>query len=117
MMYIEKNVFYTEMNVKRKSKDNIKARKDDGILCYYKEIAVPSNSTSQTVPRALYILTKEQRSVICEWLQNLRFPDGYASNLGKCAYMNELKMTSMKSHDYHVFMKRLIPVAFKEMSP
>ncbi|XP_039118328.1 uncharacterized protein LOC120254262 [Dioscorea cayenensis subsp. rotundata] len=105
------------MNVKGKSKDNAKARKDVGILCDHKEIGIPSNSTSQTIPKALYTLTKEQRKVICEWLQNLRFLDGYASSLGKCVDMNALKITCMKSHDCHVFMQRIIPIAFREMLP
>ena len=31
--------------------------------------------------------------------------------------MQKLKLFGMKSHDYHVFMQRLIPVAFCELLP
>ncbi|XP_039118067.1 uncharacterized protein LOC120253954 isoform X2 [Dioscorea cayenensis subsp. rotundata] len=121
VMHIEKNVFdnvfFTVMDVKGKSKDNINARKDVGVLCDRKEIAVPSNSTCRSIPKALYTLTKAQKRVICEWIHQLRFPDGYASNLGRCVDMNELKITGMKSHDCHVFMQRLIPIAFRELLP
>ncbi|XP_039138739.1 uncharacterized protein LOC120276064 [Dioscorea cayenensis subsp. rotundata] len=114
VLHIEKNVFenvfYTVMNVKGKSKDNMKARKDVGILCDRKEIAIPSNSISQTIPKALYTLTKDQRRVICEWLHNLRFPDGYASNLGKCVDMNALKITCMKSHDCHTICSAMLDI-------
>lgn len=39
-------------------------------------------------------------------------PDGYASNLAKCADTNTGKLHGMKSHDCHVFMERLLPIAF-----
>ncbi|WMV07923.1 hypothetical protein MTR67_001308 [Solanum verrucosum] len=42
-------------------------------------------------------------------------PEGYASNLGKRADMNEGKLIGMKSHDCHVFMETLIPIAFSHL--
>ncbi|WMV25193.1 hypothetical protein MTR67_018578 [Solanum verrucosum] len=42
-------------------------------------------------------------------------PEGYASNLGKRADMNEGKLMGMKSHDCHVFMETLIPIAFSHL--
>ena len=47
----------------------------------------------------------------------MRFPDGYASNLGRCVDMNECKLIGMKSHNCHIFMERLILIAFKEVLP
>ena len=55
--------------------------------------------------------------MLCEWLQNLKFPDGYVSNMGRCVDMRKLRLFGMKSHDCHVFMQRLIPVAFRELLP
>ena len=52
---------------------------------------------------------------MCEWLKELRFPDWYASNIARCVDMNKLKLFGMKSHDFHVFMQRLIPIAFREL--
>nr|GME09613.1 uncharacterized protein LOC109179592 [Ipomoea batatas] len=48
---------------------------------------------------------------------NLKFPDGYASNMSRCVDMKKLKLFGMKSHDSHVFMQRLIPIAFRELLP
>ncbi|KAK6793725.1 hypothetical protein RDI58_007178 [Solanum bulbocastanum] len=42
-------------------------------------------------------------------------PEGYASNLGKWAYMNKGKFIGMKSHDCHVLMETLIPIAFSHL--
>ena len=68
-------------------------------------------------PKACYTLDKIRKQVLCEWVKNLRYPDGYASNLAGCVDMQKLKLFGMKSHDCHVFMQRLLPVAFHELLP
>ena len=47
----------------------------------------------------------------------MRFPDGYVSNLGRCVALTGCRLFRMKSHDCHVFMQRLMPIAFREMLP
>ncbi|XP_058784830.1 uncharacterized protein LOC131659691 [Vicia villosa] len=39
-------------------------------------------------------------------------PDGYSSNLARCADANTGRLHGMKSHDCHVFMEQLLPIAF-----
>ena len=39
------------------------------------------------------------------------------SNLSRCVDLNKMKMIGMKSHDCHVFMQRLLPIAFRELLP
>nr|GMC51112.1 uncharacterized protein LOC109179592 [Ipomoea batatas] len=68
-------------------------------------------------PKACYTLDKPAREALCEWVKNLKFPDGYVSNMSRCVDMNKLKLFGMKSHDCHVFMQRLIPIAFRELLP
>ena len=41
--------------------------------------------------------------------------DGYASNLSRCVDMREGKLSGMKSHDCHVFMEHLLPIAFIDL--
>jgi hypothetical protein len=43
--------------------------------------------------------------------------DGYVLNLSRCVDLSELKMTEMKSHDYHVFMERLLLITLTEFLP
>ena len=38
-------------------------------------------------------------------------PDGYASNIARCMDFANARLVSMKSHDCHVFMQRLLPFA------
>ncbi|GLT96935.1 hypothetical protein SLE2022_145260 [Rubroshorea leprosula] len=68
-------------------------------------------------PNATYALTSEKKKLICAWLKQLRFPDGYASNISRCVNLNESRLFGMKSHDCHVFMQRLIPIAFRGLLP
>jgi len=39
-------------------------------------------------------------------------PNGYASNLHRCVNIKQGRMIGMKSHDCHVFMEHLLPIAF-----
>ncbi|GLU16657.1 hypothetical protein SLE2022_330780 [Rubroshorea leprosula] len=68
-------------------------------------------------PNASYALTSEKQKLLCAWLKQLRFPDGFASNISRCVNLNESRLFGMKSHDCHVFMQRLIPVAFRGLLP
>lgn len=40
--------------------------------------------------------------------KSVRFPDGFASNLRKNVIEGSNKITSLKSHDCHVIMQRLL---------
>ena len=116
-MHIEKNVFEnifnTVMNIDGKTKDNAKSRLDLMERCRRPELHVVDGK----LPKACYTLEKNGRNELCIWVQNLRFPDGYASNIASCVDMRKHKLFGMKSHDCHVFMQRLIPIAFREMLP
>lgn len=55
--------------------------------------------------------------MLCEWVENLKFPDGYVSKMGRCVDMKKHKLFGMKSHDCHVLMQRLVPIVFRELLP
>ncbi|XP_057999031.1 uncharacterized protein LOC131177881 [Hevea brasiliensis] len=119
VMHIEKNVFEnifnTVMNVEGKTKDNAKSREDLKEFCHRPELE--RDMVTGKYPKACYTLDKQSKAVLCEWLKNLIFPDGYVSNMGRCIDMRKLKLFGMKSHDCHVFMQRLLPIAFRELLP
>ena len=75
------------------------------------------DETTNKFPKACYNLEKDAKEALCKWLKELRFPDGYASNMGRCVDMKKHKLFGMRSHDFHVFMQRLIPIAFRELLP
>ncbi|KAL0284774.1 UNVERIFIED_CONTAM: hypothetical protein Sangu_2809900 [Sesamum angustifolium] len=120
IMHIEKNVFDSifnnVMDIKGKMKGNMNAWKDLKIICNRPELEV-NERRPNVMPKVVYTLTKEQKRRIRELITYLKFPDGYASNLAYCDDMKELRLHDMKSHDCHVFMQKLIPIAFYEILP
>ena len=48
-------------------------------------------------------------------LTKLRFLDGYVPNMARCVDMLKNKLFGIKNHVCHVFMHRLIPIAFREI--
>ncbi|GLU21146.1 hypothetical protein SLE2022_373070 [Rubroshorea leprosula] len=121
VMHCEKNFFnniiHTVMN-DNKTKDNGKARLDLAIYCDRRKLHMGYNTHGKLVkPNANYALIYEKQKLLCAWLKQLRFPDGFASNISRCVNLNESRLFGMKSHDCHVFMQRLIPVAFRGLLP
>ena len=87
VMHIEKNVFEqiinTIMSVKGKSKDDINSRKDLAMHCKRRKLNLQViddgvGGRREVMPTAPYVLRKEQRKVLSEWICGLTFPDGYA---------------------------------------
>ncbi|KAK9104772.1 hypothetical protein Scep_021616 [Stephania cephalantha] len=109
------NIFNTIMCVPGKSKDNAKARQDIREYCHRPSLHI--DSATNTYILGCYALDTSKKQKLCEWVEKLRFPDGYASNLGRCVDPKKLRMFGMKSHDCHIFMQRLIPIAFRELLP
>ncbi|XP_021617964.1 uncharacterized protein LOC110619015 [Manihot esculenta] len=101
--------------IKGKTKDNAKAKEDMREICQRPELEI--NAETGRYPKAIYVLDKLAKQVICEWMKGLRFPDGYMSNMALCVDMNKYRLFEMKSHDCHIFMQRLLPIAFRELLP
>ncbi|XP_050207480.1 uncharacterized protein LOC126656899 [Mercurialis annua] len=119
VMHIEKNVFdnvfNTVLNIPGKTKDTAKSRAELNKICDRPGLA--QDEQTGRYPKALYTLDRDLKKILLEWIQKLKFPDGYVSNLSRCVDLNSLKMMGMKSHDCHVFMQRLLPIALRELIP
>jgi len=68
-------------------------------------------------PRASFVLEKNTQLLVYKRLKSLRFPDGHASNISRLVNTEECRLYGMKSHDCHVFMQTLIPLAFPDLLP
>ena len=49
----------------------------------------------------------------CKFLKEVKVPYGYASNISWCINVNERKIFGLKSHDCHVLMQQLLPLAIR----
>ncbi|XP_059630504.1 uncharacterized protein LOC132273557 [Cornus florida] len=119
-MHIEKNVcesiLGTLLNMKGKSKDGFKSRMDlekMGIRC---DLHPKESGTKHYLPPALYTLSKEEKGKFLKRLQQLKWPDGYSSNIGQRVSLGECKISGLKSHDCHILMQQLLPVALRGLA-
>lgn len=118
VMHVEKNIcdniLGTLMSIDGKNKDTIKARKDLEDLGIRKELHLrEKDDGSYIFPSACYTMSKKDRQNFCEFLHSVKLPDGYASNISRCANVVDGKVSGLKSHDCHVLLQRLLPVGIR----
>jgi hypothetical protein len=118
VMHIEKNicesVLGTLMNIDGKTNDTANKRKDLMLMGIRKELHLQKKCATYLMPIANYTLTRDKRKRLCEWVKVVKFPDGYASNIGRSVNKVPGKISCMKSHDYHVFLQCLLHVAIRK---
>jgi hypothetical protein len=68
-------------------------------------------------PKAPYVLKIGQRREVLKWIKDLMYPDGYAANLSRCVNLETLRVNRMKSHDYHIWIKRILPAKVRGYVP
>src|SRR4051812_8263484 len=106
------NIFNTVMDIKGKTKDTVKGQYDMANLCHLPELKIKINQRGiHSKPKAIFVLNKPQRLAICWWINDLKLPDRYVSNLSRYIDWSQVKLQGIKSHDRHVFMQRLLPIA------
>ena len=104
------------MNMKWKTKNNMKARINIHLFCYHKNIKLVYDRSRVIKPKANFTLDKNAQLIIYYWLMSLYFSDRYASNL-RLVNLEDDILYIMKSHDHHVFMITLIPFAYRDLLP
>ena len=118
VMHIEKNicdsVIGTLLNIEGKTKDSLKARFDLVDLSLRPHLH-PKNSGE--IPAACYTMSKKEKQVFCKVLSTIKFPDGYASNLSRRVDVASCKIHGLKSHDCHIIMQKLLPLALRKTLP
>jgi len=114
VMHTEKNIaeaLWATLMDTDKSKDNPKARVDLATLCDRPNLEMwpPATGKQWRRPRAPYVLKIDQRREVLRWIKNLMYPDGYAANLSRGVNLETLRVNGMKSHDYHIWIERILP--------
>ena len=51
------------------------------------------------------------------FLKQLKVPDGFSSNISHCVSIKEHKISGLKSHDCHVLLQHLLPLALRGLLP
>lgn len=101
-------------NVSGKTKDNDNSRKYLALYCGRKDLELILQANGRLLKqRENYTLIKEDTIVVCRWMEELRIPVGYSSNLGICADIEKSSIQGIKSHGCHVFMETLLPIVLR----
>ncbi|XP_061995063.1 uncharacterized protein LOC133712962 [Rosa rugosa] len=121
VMHIEKNIFDnvigTIMNIDGKTKDSLNARLDLQAMDIRKAYWPREEDGKLVYDPAPFELSAVDIKAICEWLLNLKVPDGYCSNVSRWINAKRRSISGMKSHDCHVFLQRLLPLVVRELLP
>ncbi|KAG8493223.1 hypothetical protein CXB51_010565 [Gossypium anomalum] len=118
VMHIEKNVceniIGTILNVDGKLKDNLQSRLDLVDIRIRRDLhpqVLPNRK--YRLPPSIFSTSKVEKEVFCMVLKDIKVPDAYASNMFRCVSFKDRRLYSLKSHDYHILMQDLLPVALR----
>ncbi|KAK9049567.1 hypothetical protein SSX86_031464 [Deinandra increscens subsp. villosa] len=121
VMHIEKNVCDSLLglllNIPGKTKDGINARKDMVDMGIRKELAPIQRDNRIYLPPACYTTSKEEKTKFCKCLHDIKVPSTYSANIKRLVSMKDCKLFGMKSHDCHVLMTHMIPIAIRGLLP
>jgi hypothetical protein len=118
-MHAKKNVcegtYGTLLQQKSKGKHHKKCKGDLKELGIRLELYVEQTETGTNLPIVATTLSKAERKEFCQFLHDLEVSSGYSSNFKRLVWVNDMKMNFnlMKSHDCHVLMTTLLPVALR----
>ncbi|XP_071708293.1 uncharacterized protein [Rutidosis leptorrhynchoides] len=123
VMHIEKNVCESLigllLNIPGKTKDGLNVREDMVLMKIRPELAPQDIDGRRTkfLPPACYTMSKVEKTKFCQSLHGIKVPSGYSANIKKLVSLKDLKLIGMKSHDCHVLMTQMIPIAIRGILP
>jgi hypothetical protein len=101
-------------NVTGFTKDNMNTRKYLAALCDRHSLeAKPSARGNLKRPKAPYYFKPTERKEVLRWLKTLKFPNHYVANIKWVVNVSTGKLNGLKSHEYHIFIERLMSVMFR----
>ncbi|GLT91440.1 hypothetical protein SLE2022_093260 [Rubroshorea leprosula] len=102
-----------------KSKDNYKARCDLEDMGIRNDLhpKVRLRTNTKYLPKACYQMTSKEKDAFFKVLKDLRAPDELSSNVSHCVQLKPHKLIGLKSHDCHVLMLELLPIALRKSLP
>ncbi|KAG8501056.1 hypothetical protein CXB51_003157 [Gossypium anomalum] len=65
------------------------------------------------LPPPIFAMWKEEKEVFCTVLKDIKVLDAYASNISRCVNLKDRRLYFLKSHDYHILMQDLLPLALQ----
>ncbi|XP_074377850.1 uncharacterized protein LOC141719377 [Apium graveolens] len=121
VMYIEKNVcdnlMGTLLNMRHKSKDSEASRRDMLDMGVRADLAPQVGEKKTYLPSSIFTLSKAEKRTILSSFLNMKLSYGHVSNIKNYVSMADLKIYGLKSHDCHILLQQLLPVAIRSVLP
>ena len=64
-------------------------------------------------PRAFFSLSPNERDGFYDFLKSVKYLDGYATNISRSVNAKNGRLSSLKSHDCHVLLQRILPIGLR----
>ncbi|XP_074323765.1 uncharacterized protein LOC141660678 [Apium graveolens] len=121
VMHVEKNVcdslIGTLLNMRHKTKDSAAARRDMMEMGIRFDLAPQVGVKKTYLPPSPFTLSKAEKRTFLSSLMSMKLPYGHASNIKNCVSMPDLNIYGLKSHDCHILLQQLLPVAIHSVLP
>nr|XP_027193555.1 uncharacterized protein LOC101504995 [Cicer arietinum] len=111
------SVIGTLLNIQGKTKDGLNSRLDMVDMGIRQQLAPQSTGKRTYLPPACHTLSKKEKRCFCECLRGIKVPHGHSSHVKSLVSMKDLKLVGLKSHDCHILMQQLLPVALRGILP
>jgi len=120
-MHIGKNVYENFVNTflgtDGKSKDNLNSRLDLQTLGIRSDLHPVDVEDQFYLPPAPYTMSPDEKKLFCEVLKGVKFLASYASDIRHNVHVNERKVFGLKSHECHIVLQHLLPLAVRKVLP
>jgi len=100
-----------------KSKDNLNSCLDLQALGIRIDLHPVDVDDQMYLPAAPYSMSLDEKKLFCQILKGVKFPDGYASDIRHNIHVNEKKIFGLKSHESHIILQHLLPLAVRRILP
>nr|CAH66686.1 OSIGBa0097A15.1 [Oryza sativa] len=123
LMHVEKNVCDSLLglllNMPAKTKDGLNACLDLQEINIRSELQPVTDEKTGRVylPPACYTLSKDEKIAMLSCLADIKVPSGYCARISKNVKLEDLKLVGMKSHNCHVLITQILPVAIRGILP
>ncbi|XP_074323679.1 uncharacterized protein LOC141660588 [Apium graveolens] len=111
------NLIGTLLNIMHKSKDSEASRNDMTEMGIRLDLAPQVGVKRTYLPLFIFTLTKAEKRKVLKSLLSMKLSYGHASNIKNCVSMADTKLFGLKSHDFHILLQQLLPVAIWSVLP
>ncbi|KAL4032723.1 hypothetical protein IC575_005804 [Cucumis melo] len=111
------NILGIFLDIPGKTKDGLYARRDLADLKIRPELTPINGEKKNFIPPACYTFTKKEKRFLLKSLSKMKVPRGYSSNVTNLVSIENSKLNGLKSHDCHVLLQQLLPVAIRSVLP